>query len=218
MDEFEDRFGLLINEVAGGNRSKFSELTEKGVGYANDIYKGRSKPSFDYLKQISKQFKISLDWLVSGKGSMHLGNRDGESNLVQIPRYDVQVSAGHGSLIEKEDIIDYTIFERKWIMQELKANPSSLALISVDGDSMAPTILSRDQILVDLSQNYLIAEGLFVIRIDDGLMVKRIQKTINGTIHVISDNPAYHSLEISDLSTVSLNIVGRVIWFGRNAR
>jgi len=58
-------------------------------------------------------------------------------------------------------------------------------------------------------------DGLYVIRIDNDLFVKQIQK-LPGKLLVKSSNPAYEPFEI-DLNDDSQNvaIIGRVEWYGR---
>ncbi len=60
-------------------------------------------------------------------------------------------------------------------------------------------------------------DGLFVLRINNDLMVKRVQ-SLPGKLLITSANPAYTPFEI-DLAKNKDNeeaaIVGRVEWFGR---
>jgi len=58
-----------------------------------------------------------------------------------------------------------------------------------------------------------IQEGIFVIRSDSLLMVKRIQRQLGNRLRISSDNPAYESFMI-DLNKENLDfdIVGKVIW------
>ncbi|MGY6550229.1 MAG: N-6 DNA methylase [Roseinatronobacter sp.] len=43
-------------------------------------------------------------------------------------------------------------FRRSWIRNSLKASPSQLRIMHVEGDSMAPTLLSGDAVLVDMTR------------------------------------------------------------------
>jgi transcriptional regulator len=58
-------------------------------------------------------------------------------------------------------------------------------------------------------------DGLYVIRIDNHLFVKQIQK-LPGKLLVKSANPVYEPFEI-DLTDDNQNvaIIGRVEWYGR---
>jgi len=216
MEGFEERFQQLIDEFASGNRSLFSRNTGKQASHAADICKGKAKPSFEYLQTLVKKFHISLDWLIKGEGSMdQKSSFDEEDNYVLVPRYDVQASAGYGSLIQSEQIVDYLAFKRSWVASDLRMDPTELVLITVQGDSMEPTLFDGDLILVDLNENQLRRDAIYVLRVDEALMAKRIQRIYNGGLNIISDNQTYAPFTISREETDTLKVLGRVVWVGR---
>ena len=60
-------------------------------------------------------------------------------------------------------------------------------------------------------------DGIYVLRMDDMLSVKRVAIEPQGKrVSVLSDNPAYPSWR--GLEKRTINIVGRVLWFGRTLR
>jgi phage repressor protein C with HTH and peptisase S24 domain len=219
MQSFTERFQQLIQEYANGNRSEFGRKTGKTPGQITDICKGRGKPTFDYLLKLTKMFNINIHWLVSGDGEMFLGPpmpaNSSVKDFVYVPRYDVQVSAGYGSIVNNEQIVDYLAFKHHWVVSDLKVDPLKLALLTVDGDSMDPTIKHSDLLLVDMEQHRIIKDAIYVIRIDEALMAKRIQRRHDGGLNVISDNPAYREFVINKDELESLQVLGRVVWFGR---
>ena len=59
-------------------------------------------------------------------------------------------------------------------------------------------------------------DGLYVLRINDNLLVKRLQLIPGDIIRVISANDAYPTFEINlQDKTDDIAIIGRVEWFGR---
>ncbi len=54
-----------------------------------------------------------------------------------------------------------------------------------------------------------------MIRIDDDLMVKRIQRLANDNITIISDNAVYKEQAIPGNRAETLNIIARAVWSGR---
>ena len=80
---------------------------------------------------------------------------------------------------------------------------------------MAPTLQDGDDIMVDRGDDAArLRDGIYVLRMEDLLMVKRVALTPRrGQISVRSDNPLYPSWDDIDASGVT--IVGRVIWTGR---
>lgn len=131
-----------------------------------------------------------------------------------VPIYAVQASAGHGALVTTEDIVDRLAFPPDYLRQITKSHPRHLAIISVKGDSMAPTLKDDDLVMIDTSKTDLSYEGLFVIKIDGGsaLLVKRIGRASRrGYVNVISDNEAHPAVEIVAEDVIP---VGKVVWAG----
>jgi len=134
-----------------------------------------------------------------------------------VPLYDVRAAAGHGAVVEDEQVTDSLAFKRQWIHQELNANPNDLYLIYVDGESMEPTLRPGDIILVDRrSAQSVPRDGIYVLRMDGSLLVKRLQRLPGRQVKVTSDNTAYepYTLGLDDTSD-DLAIIGRVVWAGR---
>ncbi|AKA81245.1 Phage repressor [Pseudomonas synxantha] len=71
-----------------------------------------------------------------------------------------------------------------------------------------------DTVLIDHSRNSLEGEAIYVIRLDDHLYAKRLQRQIGGGVAVISANTAYQTMTVSKENLNDLEIVGRVVWAG----
>lgn len=135
-----------------------------------------------------------------------------------VPLYDVRAAAGHGAVVEDEKIIDYLAFKREWLQQELHAGAQDLYLIEVDGESMEPTLRPGDVILVDRrSAQQVPRDGIYVLRMDGTLLVKRLQRLPERRLRLSSDNPAYQpfEIELGNGHADDLAIIGRVVWTGR---
>lgn len=124
----------------------------------------------------------------------------------RVPRLDLAASAGPGTLVDGElllgsDRIDPDLARRLGLQRE------RAAMLRVRGDSMAPTLLDGDQILIDLARTAPDARGgIFVIRVDDALMVKRVRAAGQG-LSVASDNPAAPPVPAG-----AVTVIGRVVW------
>lgn len=107
------------------------------------------------------------------------------------------------------------LFRMQWLRSVTASPLERLTIIPVDGDSMEPTLRTGDHALVDLVQRRPSRkDGLYVIRTDGGLQVKRVSAhPTSGRLVIRSDNPAYESY--TDVDPASLEILGRVIWIGR---
>ncbi|EGA72367.1 putative transcriptional regulator [Vibrio sinaloensis DSM 21326] len=134
---------------------------------------------------------------------------------LELKYYDVEVSAGHGSLVEKEEESNAMVFSERFIRQELGFNPNNIFLMPVRGDSMSPTLKNQSIVMVNRVDGFS-NDGIYVFRFDGRLMVKRIQFLPHG-IKVVSDNSAYEPWELakSDIQSADFEIIGEVVWSGQ---
>ena len=135
--------------------------------------------------------------------------------LVSVKRHPVSVSAGPGAIVGEELGKAYFAFDERWLKALTPSAPSNLSVVKVEGDSMAPTLNAGDDILVDLGDAAeRLRDGIYVLRIDDALVVKRLAlNPLGRRVTVQSDNPAYS--DWPDCRLDEINCIGRVIWSGR---
>ena len=126
-----------------------------------------------------------------------------------VPRLALGASAGPGAVPLEEMPSGRLRFSNRWLKVQ-GLDPAMLSVIEVEGDSMEPALRDGDEILVDRTVRPLRA-GVHVIRLDDVLLVKRLEPGAAGMLRVISDNPAYPSLE---RAVRDVGVVGRVVWKG----
>lgn len=117
--------------------------------------------------------------------------------------------------MEDERITDYFIFSTCWMRGEMGLDPGQSSIISVIGDSMEPPLQEGDILLVDHRQNQVTDDGIYILRIDDRLMSKRLQRLIDGAIIIMSDNPVYKEQTINKDATGEIAVIGRAVWVGR---
>ena len=116
----------------------------------------------------------------------------------------------------KINYVDYqpqALYFSQSFIRDLGARPSDLLLVNVAGDSMAPTLQPGATIMLDTSAKHA-GPGIYVLRIGDQELCKRLEPMPRGKIRVVSDNPSYATYEI-DLATApegDFAILGRVVW------
>jgi hypothetical protein len=136
--------------------------------------------------------------------------------LLPVPRLDLGASAGAGAFDGDERPHAHIAFDPAWLRRIARGGaPDKLSIIGVTGDSMAPTLADGDDILVDRGDGAgRLRDGIYVLRIDDALVVKRLAlNPAARTLSVRSDNPAYPGWP--DCEPGAVDIVGRVVWTGR---
>ena len=139
----------------------------------------------------------------------------GSGALVSVNRYPVTVSAGPGAVAVDDLGKPYFAFDERWLKALTSSSPAHLSLVRVEGDSMAPTLNAGDDILVDLGDaGDRLRDGIYVLRIDDALVVKRVAlNPVGRRLTIQSDNPAYP--DWPDCGMDDIKPIGRVIWSGR---
>ena len=159
---------------------------------------------------------FGVDETVLG-GPPGLGGAD--DGLISGPRLDVRASAGHGTLDSDETRLGRIGFDSAWLKRLGLGGgrPGRLSIIRVNGDSMSPTLSDGDEILVDRDDGAgRLRDGIYVLRVEETLVVKRLGVGPGGRLSVRSDNDAYPGWP--DLEPGSVDVVGRVVWVGRRLR
>ena len=141
---------------------------------------------------------------------------DGASaGLAVVCRHPVRVSAGPGAVAGEESGRPYLAFDERWLRQLTPTPPGKLSIVRVEGDSMAPTLDPGDDVLVDTAAcSEPLRDGIYVLRIDGALLVKRLAlNPVRRRVTIQSDNPAYP--DWPDCPLDEIHCIGRVIWAGR---
>lgn len=130
----------------------------------------------------------------------------------ELPVFDVYAAAGAGCLVFGEYQVE-TLLIPTPLIEEFGLSPDECAIIYVDGDSMEPTLSHQDRLLIDITERQNpVASGVYVIRIDDAVYVKRLRWDIeNAQYQVISDNTDYPAFGIDPNNGRNFKIIGKAI-------
>lgn len=181
----------------------------------NAIYKwlaGRGQPSVGNLVALARAARVSVEWLATGAESAPskpAAHPVEGSDYIFMPRNRIRFAGARGRIIRSEQVVDSIAFRASWIKQRFRADPRDLILIEAEGDSMAPTIEDSDLMLASLAEPRFRQDGIYLLRRENGIEVKRIQRRPDGKLVLSSDNQRYEAMVVS-----SVGIVGRVIWTG----
>lgn len=140
-----------------------------------------------------------------------------------LPELDGKLGAGEGVVgdiislpvsggtVSGHRIVAEWVIPSPYLRNEIKASPGHTIVMEVVGDSMTPTYLPGDRVLIDLSQNSFITDTVYAI--SDGFaepQIKRLQRVPFSEptqVRIISDNPALETFTV-DLSR--LTVIGRI--------
>ena len=208
MDDVRNHLQKLM-EVRGDDCLSISRLLGRNAAYFQQ-YLRRGVP-----KKLKEDDRLTLA-AYFGINELELGGPPAPpapASTIPVPRLELGASAGAGAHTGVEQRSGQIGFERTWL-RKLAASPDALSIIQVAGDSMAPTLGDGDDILVDRGDAAdRLRDGIYVIRMDDALMVKRLAVRPGQQLSVLSDNPAYPGWP--DVEPDAVSIIGRVVWAGR---
>lgn len=228
MDTFKDRLAFLWKDEA--RQAKIAADIDMTIAGFSRIWNEGGLPKAETLKKIKQLKGCSIDWLLTGEGEPFpdaaaqaassaqdtLGNPVDIDEFIFVPRYDIQAAAGHGRLVGDETPVFSMAFRRYWVENYVTRDTKQLSVISVKGDSMEGVLNDGDTILINHGDTTP-RDGLYVLRLNENLLVKRLQLMPGGIVNVISANEAYPTFEINlNRITDDVAIIGRVEWFGRS--
>jgi len=229
----EISFGERMREVIRlvGSAEKLARLTGMSARGIGQYAAGTSDPTRSKMVALADAAGVNVLWLATGEGPKMRATDEKKESLkdvtfqgegqeppegyIRVPRYNVAASAGGGAVNVSEQIVDYIRFKSDWIKQVLGVSAQHVALISVKGDSMETTLSDGDMIMVDTTDRRFEANAIYVLQLEGSLLVKRIQRKVDGTIVIKSDNKAYEPESVRGDMVDQLNVVGRVVWYGR---
>lgn len=233
-----------VRGVLGLSQQQFANRLNTAISTYQRYASGQSGTIKSEQLEVLKGLGVDLNWLICGEGSAFIGEPPAEATttkqevasapiggsllppdlqgrapeppegFVLVPRYDTEASAGAGALAGDENVLDYMAFQESWVRRALRVDPSRLALITASGDSMEPAIRPGDLLLVDMSVETVMDDSIYLVALNDFLLVKRVQKLLKGLV-VKSDNPNYMTMTLSEEEAADLRIRGRIRWIGR---
>jgi transcriptional regulator with XRE-family HTH domain len=133
--------------------------------------------------------------------------------LAMIPHLELGYSMGGGNVISDYPRVGVMPFFRDWLRPMMKGSFADLFVARGEGDSMVPTLMDGDLILIDMAQKTITQQDrLWALSYGDLGMIKRVRKLPDGGYQINSDNPAVTPMTAYD---GEMHVVGRVIWIGR---
>jgi phage repressor protein C with HTH and peptisase S24 domain len=131
--------------------------------------------------------------------------------MVSIRQIDLEYGMG-ATFSDGPIAVEVMDFPKVWIEAITSSPPAQLTWARGRGDSMAPTILDGDLVLLDRSQRRVTEQdALWAYTIGDLGAIKRL-RIKGGRIVILSDNP---SVPTDEEPIDEVNIVARVIFIGR---
>lgn len=188
--------------------------------------RGEAEPSRERLVALADATSVSIAWLANGEGpephfqEMAGAERGSPSEggfdprrFVVLPKRHEAAAAGAGTpppTLRSE----FIAFGHDWVRDTFGLEPTDLLLEAAIGESMQPTIRDNDLLLIDITDRKLREFGIYVLEFQGERLVKRVQRKLDGSLLLISDNAIYEPERIPSERAHEVTVVGRVVWGG----
>lgn len=221
------KFGWEERRVLGKGGKGGMKTEYQPPGDILEIIHGFLRETPDFFLKTDELSKESAPYeqrttklLLSGDGK-HKGlmlndlSHPESQDAIYIEHYvDVRGAAGAGQVTPTDQmIISVAVNAVEW-RKYVDLNPKRVKVISVHGDSMAPSLQHGDQVLVDTACNRFIDDSIYAIQQGDVLRIKRIKLKLDGSIEVKSDNDHGFGMEMySKEEAAAFTVFGRILPF-----
>lgn len=239
---FNERIRYAANKVGGQSElaRRVSRITGTKVDPQNIQYLCKEGTRSSKLTgAIAEAADLDLTWLMTGAGQpektavTEVRQGDQPYQVTRSPKHPTKTAEG-GYRLPKfnatpgagashyppshEEVIDQLTLSGDFIRKNLSITGiQNLAVLTAYGDSMEETFSSGDSLLVDRGVRDVKIDAVYVLQRDDELFVKRIQRQLDGSLMIISDNKKYEPQHVTQGKKNHLQVLGRVVycWVGR---
>ena len=192
------------------------------------------------LSDISKALEVDPDFFIKDKSSLvvrksdenlvrksFVSNENSSANPFNLKKTEADqishdqilirklssaVGAGESVDINGVEVYDTDILV-PFSQMLFKVRPKKIDRIrcmQVDGYSMVPMLFPDSWVIADVTAKFE-GDGLYIINYCDNFMVKLLQKSPDGTLHIKSVNKDYESYDIGPDDDAQVYIVGKVL-------
>jgi len=205
IDKLKD---ILSSEQKDGKVFDKDIANALAISQANfATMKTRNKIPYSNILDFCALKKISINWLLYGQDPSSLIDSTDRYWIRYYP--GIAMSAGGGSDINDENSEKLDIPDCFINFLGGKNEIKYIEAINVTGESMEPTLNDNDIIFVNTKNKFYSKDGIYTIYTqENGLLVKRVQKRLDGNFNIISDNEIFVNQVINK---DDLTIYGKVI-------
>ena len=236
QEQVGERAGLTYNTISRyetgavvppqANLTLLSFIYEKPVSWffadevapESDTQKPSSDPGGDgdvphwvrvLREEIAQCYEASQTALSDAIGRLS-SSRTPAAALSPVEVLEVATAAGGGAQVYDETVVGRIWFRHGWL-EHNAIDPQQCNIITVRGESMEPTLADGCSILVDRSRRALREGHIYVMRTEDGLVVKRAGRDEFGRWLIVSDHPAWNTVPWP----ADAEVIGEVRWMAR---
>lgn len=235
MTLFENIKALRVEkDWTQGDLAKFAGVSIETIKrYEN----GKTNPTNDNLSKIANALGVEIKNLYDGaspsvslsqKNNMSLSVKKVSPSLSNLKKTEEADQVSHDQILirklssavgagESVDINGVEVYDTDILVpfsqMLFKVRPKKadrIRCMQVDGYSMVPMLFPDSWVIADVTAKFE-GDGLYIINYCDNFMVKLLQKSPDGTLHIKSVNKDYESYDIGPDDDAQVYIVGKVL-------
>lgn len=210
-----DRIAALLQEQ-NISQSELARRVNVTQGTIAQLIRGRSRGS-QHLHVIARELNTTPAFLNGetedpSEGALPLPTATSvadQLDAVMLPEVQVSFSMGGGNVIDEWPVVQMVPFSRSWLRGLTNSPASELVVARGEGDSMMPTILDQDIVIIDRAQRTIKQQDrIWALSYGDVGMIKRVRALPGGSYQINSDNPAVTPISASEEEMFT---IGRVV-------
>ncbi len=209
--EHKTGIGVRLRELRQHLGYKTQDEFAKAIGVSLPMLSHYEQERYEIknevLMKIFEVTGVNLHWLLLGTAPMF--QEEDAGDVVKVPLYDVQASAGLGleNALGEPEVLE-TIPVRR---EDLRSYPADkIRGIRVSGDSMEPEYRNGDVVFFQMDGQRA-GDRDYILRVNNNVMLKTLHFLPDGSLKIISRNRNYEPFTIGADSQESLTIIGKTI-------
>jgi len=237
-DEFAARLRAALKQNAlpeHGSGAYLRRLTGVSGKAASKWLNGESVPGDDKIANIAQALRVPIEWLRYGVGEVpdvlkvdqpifSQPEVFGLNDALQQPAYvdlpvicEVACSSSNTRNKSVSRVIESSDTSMKFSRAKLDRAgifPEQVALATVNGNAMAPTLTDGSSVAIDRNYNAITDGKIYALDHGGMLRIKRLYKLPLNKLRLVSDNADEYPEEAVSLDKEEgLTILGRIFWW-----
>jgi phage repressor protein C with HTH and peptisase S24 domain len=136
--------------------------------------------------------------------------------IVYVREVDISLAMGEGAVVEDFPPVQLVPFNLNFIKSITTTLPENLVVMTGHGESMEPTLLRSDFLMIDTSVKVpIVSDQIWAFHYAGGGMIKRLRRVRErgeDRFLILSDNPTVPD-QFADIEDI--HIIGKLVWVGR---
>jgi transcriptional regulator with XRE-family HTH domain len=212
-NEFQKRMQWLAQQA--GDVSKLARKTGLSItAVRNYLYGG--EPTRTAIQKLARSMDVSIEWLVSGKGSAQNDSKDSE-RLLRIPLFKSQDLANH-LLLKNSVEVNYSALKTETLViaaqkleQIMYVSDPKLILIRMEDATMEPLVREGHIVFIDTNDRTM-RPGIFAVVQNGYLMISGVEHSAGSKFRLISEKKRSDSDFVEfDITAEGSHVVGRAL-------